>query len=48
MYSTTTTTTYDNNNQTNDNPVKLLKKLWNMKVIMISIVVGLFGTVPDG
>ena len=49
--------TYNNNNNNNNNREKKdkyldlareLKKLWNMQVTIISIVIGSFGTVTKG
>ena len=41
MFTTTITTTNSNNNNNN-------RKLWNMKVTIIPIVIGAFGTVTKG
>ena len=41
----------DNNNNNNNNNIDLareLKKLWNMKVMIVPIVIGAFGTITKG
>ena len=41
-------TFYNNNNNNNNNNNYELKKLWNMQVTIIPIVIGAFGTVTKG